>query len=93
MRSARRTWARRLCGRIGLLAASALLLAACSSDRPKPASLDELTPKIAGRQVWRIQLDRVSFPLAPAVREGRVFVAGDDGVVRAVDALSGALAW
>lgn len=93
MRSVRRTWAVRVSGRIGLLAAAALLLAACTSDRPKPAPLDELTPKIAGRQVWRIQQDRVSFPLTPAVREGRVFVAGDDGVVRAVDALSGATAW
>lgn len=93
MRSAPRPWIGRLCARIGVAAAAGVLAVACSSDRPKPRSLEEFAPKIAGRQVWRTQLDRVSFPLVPAVREGRVFVAGDEGVVRAIDALSGVLAW
>jgi len=79
----------RACALVAVLA----LASGCSSDRPKPTPLQDLSPKIAGRQVWRVQLDRVTFPLVPAVREGRVYVAGDSGVVRAVDVLSGQVAW
>jgi outer membrane protein assembly factor BamB len=79
--------------RAGALVAVLALVAGCSSDRPKPTPLQDLSPKIAGRQVWRVQLDRVTFPLVPVVREGRVFVAGDGGVVRALDVLSGQVAW
>ena len=83
----------RALGRALVWAMLAWVVAGCASDRPKPTPLQELTPQIAGRQVWRTQLDRVSFGLVPAVREGRVFVAGDGGLVRAVDALTGATAW
>jgi outer membrane biogenesis lipoprotein LolB len=37
--------------RAGLLALAAALLAACSSDKPKPAPLESITPQIAGQQV------------------------------------------
>ena len=93
MRSVPGAWIRHAAGRVIALAAAAFLAAGCAGDRPKPAQLEDLAPKIAGRQVWRAQLDRVSFSLTPAVREGRVFLAGDGGVVRAIDALSGAQAW
>ncbi|MFM7531113.1 MAG: outer membrane protein assembly factor BamB [Rubrivivax sp.] len=83
-------WARGLAAGLALVAG---LLAGCAGDKPKPTALAELAPQIAGRQVWRSQLDRVSYALTPAVREGRVFVAGDGGTVRALDALSGAIAW
>lgn len=91
--SATGRWVRVAASRVGALAAVAVLAVGCAGDRPKPAQLEEFTPKIAGRQVWRAQTDRVSYALAPAVREGRVFVAGDSGVVRALDALSGVVAW
>ena len=87
------SWIRRATGRAAIVAAAAALGAGCASDRPKPTPLEDLAPKIAGRQAWRTQLDRISFPLVPVVREGRVFVAGDGGVVRAIDALSGVAAW
>ena len=93
MRAFAGRWMARTCVRVGALVALACLGAGCSSDRPKPTPLEELTPKIAGREVWRTQLDRVSYALTPAVREGRVFVAGDSGIVRALDALSGNVAW
>lgn len=68
-------------------------LAGCSTDRPKPTPLQEFTPKIAARQAWKAQLDRVSFPLTPSVRNGRVHVASDSGTVQAIDAVSGQVAW
>ena len=48
-------------------------LAGCaSSDKPPPTPLEELEPKIAGRQVWASNLSRLGFPLVPAV-SGSVF--------------------
>lgn len=95
MRSRLLRWRQRAWQRARAVAvlAVAAVVAACSTDRPKPTPLQDFTPKIAGRQVWRAQLDRVSFSLTPAVREGRIYVAGDGGTVRAIDALSGQTAW
>ncbi len=87
------SWVRQAAVRAAALATAAVLAAGCAGDRPKPTPLEDFAPKIAGRQVWRAQLDRVSFPMVPVVREGRVFVAGDGGVVRAIDVLSGVPAW
>jgi len=78
-----------------LLLAAAVLAACSSSGRPKPTPLEPLTPKIAGKQVWSGQkLDGgVSFPLAVTAKQGRFFVAGDDGVVLALDGATGREAW
>ncbi len=73
--------------------AAALLLGACSSNKPKPATLDPLTPKIAGRQVWQAKLNGVQFPLAVAARDGTFMAAGDDGTVLALEAASGRELW
>lgn len=80
---------------LGAAVAAALVAGCSSSSKPKPAALEALTPQIAGRQVWQGQrLDGgVSFPLAVTAVKGRFFVAGDDGVVSAVDASSGREAW
>lgn len=69
------------------------VLAGCASDKPKPASLQDLTPKIAGRQAWQMQIEPASFPLVPLVREGKVFLASDSGAVQAVDIITGRTAW
>lgn len=83
--------------RRGLMAAVAALLAlglvACGSDKPKPAPLENLAPKIAGRLVWQARVDGVGFPLGVAARSGRFFVAGNDGSVLALDAATGREAW
>ncbi|MDP1648224.1 MAG: outer membrane protein assembly factor BamB [Rubrivivax sp.] len=69
-------------------------LAGCSSmDKPKPTPLEELAPKIAGRQVWASTIGRVGFPLVPAVHEGVFFVASGDGNVLALRADNGDLLW
>ena len=76
-----------------LLLGAAVVLAACSSNQPKPTPLEPLTPKIAGRQVWQAKLGGVQFPLAAAARDGNFFVAGDDGTVLALEAASGRELW
>ncbi|MEN9420135.1 MAG: hypothetical protein RI988_3756 [Pseudomonadota bacterium] len=86
---------RRLGVLVGAAAAVVLVagLAGCASDRPKPTPLQEFTPKLAARQAWKAQVDRVSFPLTPTVREGRVHVASDTGAVQAIDVVTGQVAW
>jgi outer membrane protein assembly factor BamB len=82
--------------RAGLWAAwlaAALLLGACSGNKPKPATLDPLTPKIAGRQVWQVKLTGVQFPLSVAARDGTFVAAGDDGTVLALEVASGRELW
>lgn len=71
----------------------ATVLAACSSDKPKPAPLAELKPTLAGRQVWSAQVGSIEFPLTVAVRDGRFFAAGSGGTVLALDAETGRELW
>lgn len=69
-------------------------LAGCSSaDKPKPTPLEELAPRIAGRQVWANSIGRVGFPLVPAVHGGVFFVASGDGNVLAMRADDGQVLW
>lgn len=76
---------------MGALALSVLV--GCAGDKPKPTPLLEISPKIAGRQVWSAKVDGVNFPLGVSVRAGRAHVAGNDGTVLALDAQTGALVW
>ncbi|WP_425259713.1 outer membrane protein assembly factor BamB [Rubrivivax sp. RP6-9] len=75
-----------------VLLASALL-AACSSDKPKPTPLQPLTPSIAGKQVWSADIGDVRFQLGVPVRDGKIFVADSGGTVLALQADSGAEVW
>jgi outer membrane assembly lipoprotein YfgL len=83
-------------------------LAACSSDKPKPAPLEAFQPKISARQVWSTNIggspiatlsnlvglgSAPSFTMVPAVRDGVFFVAASDGTVAALDANTGAERW
>jgi len=81
-----------------LLLACALassLLVACSgrSERPAPTVLEELTPSIAGRQVWSQSLGTLKFPLALVAAGDNVIAATDDGSVIAYRADTGQEAW
>ncbi len=76
-----------------LLSLAALLLAACSSDKPKPTPLESLQPKIAGRQVWSASVGSIGFAMLPAAKGGQFVVASDDGTVLALDAQTGAERW
>jgi outer membrane assembly lipoprotein YfgL len=71
----------------------AAVLAGCTSNKPKPKPLEQVTPKIAGRQVWSAKLDSVHFPLSVVSRDGQFVVAGSDGTLLALDAQSGRQLW
>jgi outer membrane protein assembly factor BamB len=79
------------------MALAAALLAACSSDKPKPAPLEAITPQIAGQQVWSARMDGgLPFVLMPSVAKvgDDVFVvAGGDGGVVALSAGNGRELW
>ncbi len=72
---------------------AALLLSACAADRPDPTPLENYEAKIAGRQVWQLQLSGFSFPMVPTVRDGVFFVADNAGAVLALQAEDGAARW
>jgi outer membrane protein assembly factor BamB len=76
-----------------LVLATAGLLAACSTDKPKPAALEVFTPKHSATLAWNAKLDTVRFPLTAAARAGRFYVASSDGQVMALNADSGAEVW
>lgn len=83
-------------GSLGRLAAAIGLVTAllgCASDKPEPMKLEPVVAQIAGRQVWYSYVGAVQFPLAVAVRDGAFIVAGSDGLVLAVDALTGVDRW
>jgi len=76
---------------------SLALLGGCSifssSNAPKAAALETVTPQIAGRQVWNASVGSVQFPLAIAARKEQFIVAGSDGAVMALQAGSGQVMW
>ena len=86
-------------GPVGLLGAGvlSLLLGGCSifssSDKPKPAALENVTPSIAGRVVWNQRVGEVKFALAPSVVGGNFVVASSDGTVAAFAAANGRTLW
>lgn len=79
---------------IFFIAALLLVLAGCAStSRPDPTPLEPLVAKVSGRQVWKLSMGKVRFPLAIAVHDGVFTVADDDGQVMAVQADSGREVW
>jgi outer membrane protein assembly factor BamB len=77
-----------------LLGAAVLALAGCSSsDRAKPAALEPVSAKIAGRQVWSARIGKIDFPLVVASRGDAFHVAAGDGTVAAFDAADGRERW
>jgi outer membrane protein assembly factor BamB len=69
------------------------LLVGCASDKPKPAPLEQVTPKIAGRQVWSTKVDSVRFPLAVVLRDGNFIVASTNGTLLGLEAQTGRPQW
>jgi outer membrane assembly lipoprotein YfgL len=63
------------------------------SDKPKPAELENITPKLAGRLVWSAKVDGVGFPLIIAVNGNTFTAAGNDGSVVALNADDGRELW
>ena len=80
--------------RLPIAAVLVALLAACSTTtKPDPTPLEPLEPQVTGRQVWKHDIGKVSFPLAVAVNRGVFTVADDSGQVMALEAESGKEVW
>lgn len=62
------------------------------ANASRSAGTDVQIPEQAAR-IWRFEPQRPFFPTAPTAAGGLVFVGGDDGKVRAIDAVTGKLAW
>jgi outer membrane assembly lipoprotein YfgL len=84
---------RRRAGCTASLIVALVVLAACSSDKPKPTPLASYSAKMSGREVWHARIGSIGFPLVPTVRDGVVFLASGDGDVVALQADSGAEVW
>lgn len=80
-------------GRLAALVVVAALGACASKKGPGPTVLDELTPSIAGRQVWSQSLGTLKFPLAVVATGGNFIAATDDGSIVAYRADSGQEVW
>jgi outer membrane protein assembly factor BamB len=78
--------------RLGVLL-TALLLAACAAEKPKPTPLEPIEAKLNARALWNTRLDGVKFPLTVQARDGLFVVAASDGTVVALDAGSGEVRW
>lgn len=76
-----------------LLILSLCLLGACASDKPKPTPLENVAPKITGREVWHSSIGRIGYPMVATARDGVFYVASGEGEVRALQAADGALRW
>lgn len=74
-------------------------LASCSmfsSKKPRvePAPLVNFKPSLTVRTLWQADLGRAGTPfLAPVFTDGKVYAAGSDGKVVALDAASGRQVW
>jgi len=77
--------------RTGLAGLMIAVLAACSStDKPKPAELPAVNAALLNvRQAWSVRVPAVSFPLQADVSGDVVTIAGADGTVVSIDAVSG----
>ncbi len=74
--------------------ASALVLGACGSSRPKPVELGAVVPLLPVHLSWQTQIGSVGrLVLAPAVHGDTVVLASEGGTVTALDARSGASLW
>lgn len=78
----------------GAVLASALVLGACGSSKPKPADLGAVTPLLPVHLAWQAQAGSVAgLVLAPTVRGDTVVLASENGTVTALDARTGASLW
>ena len=84
----------RRCALLATLVASALL-SACSSgpERMQPAPLQPAATRVNAQLMWTTQVGASRVTLAPVSLQGRVYLAGGEGVVAAVDAATGRDVW
>jgi len=80
-----------------LVAASALLLGACSifksDDALKPTALESGIGTGGAKVVWSSRIDSLDFPLSIVARGHAFYVAGTDGIVQALSSADGHALW
>ena len=79
--------------RWGAVCAVALTLAACGTDKAKPADLGANPARMSVRPVWNARIGDVAFPMGVRVVGNTLYVASSDGVVAAIDARTGGDVW
>ncbi|QHE85821.1 outer membrane protein assembly factor BamB [Hydrogenophaga sp. BPS33] len=86
---------RRSMSRALSLLVTALVVAACSSSpkKPQPTPLAPSVALMGTQLIWSAQVGQGGASLAPYTADGRVFVAGNAGVVAALDAATGKDVW
>lgn len=79
-----------------ITAASAVALGGCSlfkSDAPVPAPLEAGIGAGSARVAWTAHIDAPSFAMEIVARGDQFIVAGNDGIVQALSAKTGAVLW
>lgn len=85
--------------RILVLLAAAAVLASCSTKKPQPAALKNLTPTLATTVVWRADVGKVAGAqvgvgqFTPAVSSDAVVVASSSGTVTKLNISNGRQVW
>lgn len=82
-------------GRVAGIGLVLAMLVACSStkERPKPVELPPAAALIGTQLIWSAQVGRVPGQAVPTVSAGRLFLAGSDNQVMALDAGTGRELW
>ncbi len=78
---------------LAALLAAAAALAGCGTEKPKPAPLEPVTPKMSVRLLWNARIGTVDFPLSVVARPGQFVAASGDGTVVALAADTGRELW
>lgn len=79
--------------KLALCSAALLVLAACGSSKPSPASLESLTPTVRLTTLWSHRIGSVEGQQLLAVRNGQVTAASTDGDIVSFDLASGTERW
>ena len=64
-----------------------------SSTKPQPAGLQAVSGAVSARQAWNTRIGPINFPLDVQVVGATAFIAGSDGSVAALNALTGSDVW
>ncbi|TAK93899.1 MAG: outer membrane protein assembly factor BamB, partial [Aquabacterium sp.] len=76
-----------------LSSAALLVVTACGSSKPSPASLESLTPTVRLTTLWSHRIGSVEGPQLLAVRNGQITAASTDGDIVSFDVATGAERW
>lgn len=79
--------------KLALSSAALLVLAACGSSKPSPASLESLTPAVRLTTLWSHRIGSIEGQQILAVRNGQVTAASTDGDIVSFESATGVERW